>query len=80
MVVSIPAAVAHVVSEYRRFLRTTFRFRDEQLRRQFDDYLDKADLVVRGPYVTLSRDFERGTTLKDLVEKSGAEPALLRLK
>ncbi len=39
MVISIPAAVAHVVSEYRRFLRTTFRFRDDGLRRQFDAYL-----------------------------------------
>lgn len=79
MAVSIPVAVGHVIEEYRRFLRTTFRFRDPKLKEQFERYLGQAGVVVRGPYVTLSRDFERGPTLKDLVEKHGAAPEMLRL-
>src|SRR3972149_2132533 len=65
---NIPQAVRHLIEEYRRFLRTSYRFLDPRLRRQFEAHLAEADVVVRGPYVTLARDFERARTLRPLVE------------
>ena len=75
---NIPLAVRNVIGEYRRFLKTSYRFLDESLRGQFEEHLEAADVVVRGPYVTLARDFERGATLGELVTAGELEPELLR--
>lgn len=80
MSTNIPQAVRHLIAEYRRFLRTTYRFLDDGLRRQFDEHLDGADLIVKGPFVTLSRDLAPGTALRDLVARGEAETGLLDLK
>jgi len=79
MTVSAPAAVRHVIEEYKRYLRTTFRFLDPHLRRQFEEHLQGMDVLVRGPYVTLARDFKRGARLRDLVDDGGLDPGILRL-
>jgi len=68
MTPNIPLAVRNVIAEYRRFL-------DEPLRRQFEDHLEAAKVVVRGPYVTLAREFERGATLRALAEAGNAHGA-----
>jgi hypothetical protein len=78
MTVSAPAAVRHVVEEYKRYLRTTFRFLDPHLRQQFEEHLQGMDVLVRGPYVTLARDFERGTRLRNLVDEGVLDPGILR--
>lgn len=59
----IPQIVQNLKNEYRRFIKTSYRFLDPQLREQFDSYIDKADVIVKGPLVTLSRDFRQGKTL-----------------
>ncbi|MFQ5665803.1 MAG: DEAD/DEAH box helicase [Candidatus Binatia bacterium] len=69
--------VRHLIDEYRRFLRTSYRFLDPHLREQFEAHLGQIDVAVRGPYVTLSRDFERGATLPQLVEAGQAEGEIL---
>ncbi len=66
---AIPQIVDHLKSEYRRFLKTSYRFLDSLLRDQFDAYIDKADIVVKGPLVTLSRDFLQGKTLSQLISE-----------
>ncbi len=78
MTASAVTCVQHIIDEYRRFLRTSYRFLDPQLRRQFEEHLAQADVVVRGPYVTLSRDFKRGAALSDLVMTGAADPELLK--
>jgi len=75
---NIPLAVRHLITEYRRFLRTAYRFLDPHLREQFEAHLAQADVVVRGPYVTLARDFVRGRTLQALVEGGAGTTDLLR--
>ncbi len=67
MISNIPQAVRERLAEYRRFLRTSSRFLDEHLRRQFEEHLDRTAVIMRGPYVPLDRDFERGRTLRELV-------------
>ena len=76
MTPNIPLAVPNLIDEYRSFLRTSYRFLDEHLRRQFEDHLAQADVVVKGPYVTLARDFADGPTLRELVEEGTAHPDL----
>jgi ATP-dependent helicase YprA (DUF1998 family) len=77
---NIPLAVRHLIAEYRRFLRTSYRFLDPRLREQFEAHLAQADVVVRGPYVTLARDFVRGRTLQALVEAGAVTADLLRAR
>jgi ATP-dependent helicase YprA (DUF1998 family) len=75
---NIPQAVRHLIEEYRRFLRTTYRFLDPHLRQQFEGHLAQADVVVRGPYVTLARDFQRGSSLRQLAEAGQIDADLLK--
>ncbi len=80
MTPNIPHAVRHLIEEYRRFLRTSYRFLDKRLRDQFDEHLAKADVIVKGPYVTLAREFKPGATLKAFVESGRGAPDLLRAR
>ncbi len=80
MTPNIPQAVRELVAEYRRFLRTSYRFLDERLRRQFEEHLDRTDVIVRGPYVTLAREFERGRALPEIVATGGLVPDLLKAR
>ncbi|MGQ9663512.1 MAG: DEAD/DEAH box helicase, partial [Kiritimatiellia bacterium] len=73
---NIPLAVRHLIDEYSSFLRTSYRFLDEHLRRQFEDHLAQADVVVKGPCVTLAQDFALGPTLHELVHAGTAHPDL----
>jgi len=76
---NIPQAVRHLITQYRRFLRTSYRFLDPHLREQFEGHLDRADVIVKGPYVTLARDLALGETLATLVERGELDRELLRL-
>ena len=78
MIPNIPRAVHDLIGEYRRFLKTSYRFLDPHLREQFEQHLAQASVVVRGPFVTLARDFERGRTVKQLADAGELEPGVLR--
>ena len=51
---SVVGSVNHLISEYRRFLLSTYRLADQKLRDQFEDQIQQTDVQVKGPYVTLS--------------------------
>jgi ATP-dependent helicase YprA (DUF1998 family) len=76
---SILGNVRHVADQYRRFIKSSYRLADEGLRRQFEQQIDDADVLVRGPYVTLSRDFAVGATLPALIQEGVAPAELVRL-
>ena len=78
MTPNIPLAVRNLIDEYRSFLRTSFRLLDDHLRNQFEEHLAQADVVVKGPYVTLARDFALGQTLRELVQQGVAHPDILK--
>ena len=80
MSANIPVAVRDLVGEYRRFLRTSYRFLDEHLRNQFEAHLSTVDVIVRGPFVTLGRDFEKTASLAALVERGDADRELVRAR
>lgn len=76
----IVQCVRHLIDEYRRFLRSSYRLADPQLRDQFEQHVNEIDVLVKGPYVTLARDFATDKTLEKLVRDGVGHPDLLRLK
>jgi hypothetical protein len=42
---NIPLAVRHLIEQYRRFLRTSYRFLDPHLRSQFEAHLAQAAMA-----------------------------------
>ena len=57
-----PHELAHeVAARYRRYLETTFYFRDPELRRSFAEALDR-DEIWKGPYLEATPNFRRGAT------------------
>lgn len=74
----VVGSVGHVIDQYRRFLRTVYLLLDPSLRAQFEEHLEAADVLVRGPYVTLAREFAPGARLSELVERGAADPGLLK--
>lgn len=77
---SVVGSVRHLAAQYRQFIRSTYRLADEHLREQFEQQIENAEALVKGPYVTLARDFERGETLEQLVAQGCGHPDLQKLK
>lgn len=64
---SVIESVRHLTDRYRSFIKSSYRLADPQLREQFEAHVNGADVLVKGPYVTLSRDFAPGPTLAELL-------------
>jgi very-short-patch-repair endonuclease len=77
---SVVGSVRHLTAQYRQFIRSTYRLADEQLRGQFEHQIENAEALVKGPYVTLARDFEQGETLARLVAQGCGHSDLKKLK
>jgi len=56
-----------IEERYRRYLKTTFYFKDPALRKSFDEALDSGRLS-KGPYLEATPVFERGQTPRVLFE------------
>lgn len=76
---SVLGNVRHVADEYRRFIKSTYRLTDPALREQFERHVNEADVLVKGPYVTLARDFEAGATLTTLLADGLGPDSVARL-
>ena len=70
-----------MADEYRRFIKSSYRLADPALRAQFEHQIDDADVLVKGPYVTLAREFATANSLSEIIvtggslRKLGASPA-----
>lgn len=78
MNVNMLQAVHHLIDEYKSFLKTSYRFLDDHLRKQFEEHLAKTEVIIKGPYVTLARDFKLGHTLKELETIGEIVPEVLK--
>ena len=76
---SVVGSVRHVRESYRRFVLSTYRLANDALRAQFEGQVREANVLVKGPYVTLAQDFESGAGLQDLVAEGVAHRDLRRL-
>jgi hypothetical protein len=76
---SVVGNVRHIADEYRRFIKSSYRLADPALRTQFERHVDDADVLVKGPYVTLTREFERTTPLASLTASGIGHASLAKL-
>lgn len=66
---SVIESVRHLTDQYRSFIKSSYRLADPKLRAQFEAHVNGANVLVKGPYVTLSRDFAPGPALADLLHQ-----------
>jgi ATP-dependent helicase YprA (DUF1998 family)/very-short-patch-repair endonuclease len=76
---SVVESVRHLIDEYRSFIRSSYRLADPKLREQFEQHVNGAEVLVKGPYVTLAKDFAKGTSVRNLLDAGVGHPDLLRL-
>lgn len=76
---SVIESVRHLTDQYRSFIRSSYRLADPKLRAQFEAHVNGADVLVKGPYVTLSRDFAPGPALADLLDQGVGHADLAKL-
>jgi len=78
-VTGVVEQVDHLIGAYRRFIKSSYRLADDGLRAQFEEHVDGAEVLVKGPYVTLARDFLAEKTLADLLRDGVGHPRLAEL-
>ncbi|HZP92169.1 MAG TPA: DEAD/DEAH box helicase [Burkholderiales bacterium] len=76
---SVVESVRHLIAEYRSFIKSSYRLADLRLREQFERHVEGAEVLVKGPYVTLARDFALGTPLAGVLGSGCGHPQLVRL-
>ncbi len=73
---SILESVRHLIGQYRSFIKSSYRLADLKLREQFERHVNEAEVLVKGPYVTLSRDFAQGNALAQVLAAGCGHPDL----
>ena len=56
----------NVLDEYKRYIKTSYPILDEKLRNQFDKKIQEENLLWKGPYIQIPRQFKKGKSLKEL--------------
>lgn len=57
----------YINSQYKEYLRSSFKFDDKDIQKMFEKELTEAELF-KGPYVSLSLPFQRGKSISELVD------------
>lgn len=68
----------YINGRYKEYLRSSFKFGNEQLQSLFEKQLDSEGLF-RGPYVDLNLPFKRGKNIRTLVDEGVVCKSFLRL-
>ncbi len=76
---SVLESVRHVKEQYRSFILSSYRLADPKLRTQFETHVNSADVLIKGPYVILARDFAPGKPLSALLADGKGHADLARL-
>jgi hypothetical protein len=71
-----PLALAQqICADYRRYIETTFPILDTGLRKQIDEKISDEYLLWKGPYVSLSQPFSKGSSVAVLASEGVLLPA-----
>ena len=68
-----------ITEEYKQYLSTMFDIADPEYKKLFSDALSKEGEFGTGPYLDVSDSFEKGMTIKALVEESTISGDFLKL-
>ncbi|MGH9575974.1 MAG: DEAD/DEAH box helicase, partial [Terriglobales bacterium] len=77
---SVVESVRHLIGQYRSFIKSSYRLADPKLREQFEQHVEGVEVLVKGPYITLSRDFADGRPLADVLASGIGHPGLASLR
>lgn len=69
----------HIRATYLRYLKTIKPFQDDWYRQAFAQAVAEPDLLVKGPLLEISLPYEKGESIKDLVEEGILSPEFARL-
>jgi hypothetical protein len=70
--------VEKLKANYKNYIKTAFPVIDDDLRSQMYTSIDQANLLWRGPYLSLQRPYKTaGKTLSELKDDLGLHPELL---
>jgi ATP-dependent helicase YprA (DUF1998 family) len=61
-------ASEHITEKYSRYLHTIFSIDNEVYNKQFQEQLSSMKLLAAGPYLDVSDSFEKGLSIKQLIE------------
>ncbi len=75
---SVIESVRHLIEQYRSFIKSSYRLADPKLRVQFERHVDQAEVLVKGPYVTLAHDFAEGQRLEQILASGCGHRELTR--
>src|SRR6266567_4608333 len=71
-----PLALAQqICADYRRYIETTFPILDDGLHKQIDEKITNEYLLWKGPYVSLSQPFTKGSSVTELAREGVLLPA-----
>lgn len=62
-------AFKKIRTNYLRYLKTVFPISDNQLRQELWNALEERDVLVKGPILETTPEFEKGVSIKQLVEE-----------
>lgn len=66
-------------SNFRSYLKSTFKFNEEEYQTMFEKQLDNAELY-KGPYINTTLPFKTGNTLNELIDKGIVSKEFKKLK
>ena len=69
-----------ITESYLNYLSTTFRLKDAELQRQFDEALRIPGKFVKGPILEATPPFEAGSTIEALVQEGVLSPRFRALR
>lgn len=73
------AASTNILGAYRRYLRTSFRPSNEQVRKEFEEALETGFSLSRGPLLQAAAPFAAGTTIGELVDEGVLDEGMREL-
>ncbi|MEE8817202.1 MAG: DEAD/DEAH box helicase [Lachnospiraceae bacterium] len=79
MIFSPISASKDITDTYKRYLRTIFQIADEDYARQFDQELERKDILAKGPYLDAVDAFEKGKSLNQLIAEGVVPRSLQKL-
>lgn len=62
-------ASQNIVNKYKRYLLTTFRIKDNDYHRQFEEQLSKSNEIAKGPYLDVTDTFLKDKTIEELIKE-----------
>lgn len=68
------AASSEIAEKYKRYLKTIFRFKDQDYQKQFEKLLQSNTNFANGPFLDVTDSFEKGKSLSELID-DGIVPA-----